>query len=593
MVEGVVSLLALQEQRHPACGSVPKGLAASTALVQALGDVDVIAPLWLVTRGAVSVAPSDVLSNPLQAQVWGLGMVVGLEHPQRWGGVVDLPESFDDRVGSLFAGLLANAGGEDQLAVRGAGVFARRIARAVRGEGQAGVGAWSPPAGTILITGGTGGLGARIARWLAERGAEHLLLVSRSGKDAPGAGRLQNELVGMGAEVTIAACDVADRDQLAALIDSLPKERSLRMVVHGAGVTGHGTIDSLAVDDFEQGLSAKAHGALNLDALTQDLDLSAFMLLSSIAGTFGSGQQAPYAAANAYLDGLALARRARGLPATSIAWGPWEGDGIASQEGVGEVMRKRGLQCIPPELALEALQGALLADETLLVVADIRWDTYARLFTSARSRPLIEGLPEVQSALESSEREDDRQAGRELRARVLEASAEERRRLLLELVRVEVARVMGQVSPETMDPKRAFKELGFDSLMAVDLHRRLGVATGLELPATLVFDYPTPLAVIEHLLTELTADGPSASTVEPELAGLERALSALRDEKERRHAVGRLRALLAGLESENRAPLSHEEQSPVAVVERLQTASDDEIFEFIDRQLGSSQGRAD
>ncbi len=391
----------------------------------------------------------------------------------------------------------------------------------------------------------------------------------------------------MGAEVSIAACDVADREQLAALIESLPKDCPLSMVVHAAGVASLCAIDSLTVADFEQALSAKAQGALNLDELTAGLDLSEFVLFSSIASTFGSGQQAPYAAANAYLDALAAQRRARGLPATSVAWGPWEGEGMATREGTGEVLRRRGLERIAPQLAIEALQGALSREETLLTVADIRWERYARLFTSARSRPLIEDLPEVRAALEVVAGREDRETGGGLPARLGEASVEERRRLLVELVRAEVARVMGHSSLETIDLKRAFKELGFDSLMAVELHSRLEAAVGVRLPTTLVFDYPTPTAVVEHLLGKLAGDGVSGSAaVESELVSLERSLSTLDDGAERKHAATRLRTLLASLDGEDRRR-SPDEEGSVTVVERMEAASDEEIFDFIDQQLGS------
>jgi NADP-dependent 3-hydroxy acid dehydrogenase YdfG/acyl carrier protein len=585
-VDGVISLLALQEGRHPVCGGVPIGLAGTTALVQALGDVELTAPLWLLTRGAVPAVPSDMIRSPIQAQVWGFGMAVGLEHPERWGGVVDLPDSFDERVGSLLVGILAGSGGEDQLAVRGAGVFVRRLVRSPRGEET--TAGWSSPTGTVLITGGTGGLGAHVARWLARSGAEHLLLLSGRGIGAPGAEELREELVGLGVEVTIAACDVADRAQLEALLEPLAKHRPLSMVVHAAGVGSHGPIASLTVDDFERTLSAKVQGALNLDALTESLDLSAFVLFSSIAGTLGAGLQAPYAAANACLDAVAVGRRARGLPATSMAWGPWDGEGMATREGASEVLRRRGLECIAPELAIEALQGALLRDETQLAMADIRWETYARLFTSARSRPLIEDLPEVQAALAATATGEERAAGRELRKRMGEVSARERRELLLGLVRAEVARVMGHGSLETVDPKRAFKELGFDSLMAVELRNRLELAIGLELSTTLVFDYPTPMVLVDHLLAELTDGGVLAGvSAESELVGLERALVSLEDGAERRRVRARLRALLAGLDNGDNGRSLGEEQGAVTVVERMQSASDEEIFDFIDQQLGS------
>jgi acyl transferase domain-containing protein/NADPH:quinone reductase-like Zn-dependent oxidoreductase/acyl carrier protein len=584
-IEGVISLLAPDERPTPTFGSVPQGLLDNATLVQALGDAGVGAPLWLLTRGAVAAVPSDAAPSPIQAQTWGLGLVAGLEHPQRWGGLIDLPASLDERVGSLLAGVLACPRGEDQLAVRPAGVFARRIARADAG-GRPAAETWAPPAGTALITGGSGGLGAHVARWLGRSGMEHLLLVSRRGPAAAGAQELRAELAEAGVEVTIAACDVADREQLAALIESLPAQRPLSVVVHAAGVAGHGAIDALAADDFEQALSAKVQGALNLDALTEGLDLSAFVLFSSIAGTFGSGGQAAYASANACLDALALARRARGLQATSVAWGPWEGEGMAAQEGAGAALRRRGLHPIAPRLAIDALQGALARDETLLAVADIHWRTYAPLFTSARARPLIEDLPETQPARGGAPALDDRPSTRALRERMREVPPEERRRLLLELVRAETARLTGHPSRETVDPKGAFKELGFDSLMAVEFHNRLEAAIGLELPTTLAFDYPTPTFVAEYLLSELGGDGsPGSASMESELANLERALASLEDGDQRRRVTARLRGLLAGLDDGN-GDSSGEEQGAVTVLERMQAASDEEIFDFIDRQLG-------
>jgi acyl transferase domain-containing protein/NADPH:quinone reductase-like Zn-dependent oxidoreductase len=591
-VDGVISLLALDEQPAHAGGSVSGGLAGTLVLAQALAAAEVRAPLWLLTRGAVSIAPSERLRSPIQAQAWGLGMTIGLEHPQRWGGLVDLPETLDERVRSLLVGVLAGGGEEDQLAVRGAGVFARRLARPPAGV-EAADASWTVPPGTVLITGGTGGLGAHVARWLAGGGAEHLLLVGRRGAQAPGASELREELSGMGAEVTIAACDVADRGQLEALIGSLPEHRPLSAVVHAAGAGGQGAIDALSLDDLEAALSAKAQGALHLDALTEHLELSAFVLFSSIAGTFGSGQQGSYAAANAYLDALAADRRARGLPATSVAWGPWAGAGMAAvaEHEAGDVLRRYGLEYMAPQAAIEALQEALLAEETFVVLADIRWEAYAPLFASARSRPLIEDLPEVRAALQAAAGPRDETAGRELRRSLAEAPVEERRELLLELVRTEVARVLAHPSSEAVDPKRAFKELGFDSLLAVELRNRLDAATGLGLPATLVFDYPTPAALSDHLLAQLTSDGASGgASVGAELVRLERTLGSLRDAGELSGAVERLRALLARLDGAHGA--NDGQQEAAAVAERIQTASDEEIFGFIDRELGSTGGGA-
>ena len=258
------------------------------------------------------------------------------------------------------------------------------------------------------------------------------------------------------------------------------------------------------------------------------------------------------------------------------------------QEGVVEIMRRRGLECMAPPLAIEALHQALLRDETLIAVADVRWDTYALLFTSARARPLIEDLPEVRAALGGSALLEGQVAGGELRERLRDATARERRQLLLKLVRAEVARVMGHSTLETVDPKRAFRELGFDSLMAVELHSRLVAVTGLALAPTLVFDYPTTILVVEHLTAELAEDGKSESaSVEGDLAGLERALASLQDEAERRRVTVRLRTLLDGLDGEDLGSLPQEEQNGVAIVERVRTASDDELFSFIDQELES------
>jgi NAD(P)-dependent dehydrogenase (short-subunit alcohol dehydrogenase family)/acyl carrier protein len=482
-------------------------------------------------------------------------------------------------MGPLVAGIVAGGHGEDQLAVRGRTAFVRRLARASADRAE---GSWTPPSGTILITGGTGGLGAHVARWLARRGAEHLLLVSRRGAGAPGAAELQVELEGAGAEVTIAACDVADREQLAALIESLPEQRPLGAVVHAAGVSVTGTLDSMAASDLEQALSAKAQGAANLDSLTADLDLAAFVLFSSVSATFGSGQ-APYAAANAYLDALAAQRRARGLVSTSVAWGAWAGEGMAAQEGLGEIMRWHGLDYMAPELALQALEEVLLREETLVAVVNIDWEAYAAAFASARSLPLIEDLPEVQGALAYTAAVDAQASSRELHERLRDASAEEeRRQLLLELVQAEVAAVMGHSARETVDPRRAFKELGFDSLMAVELRKRLTSATGLALPAALAFNHPTTTALVDYLLERLAEHALAAQApAHRELEQLEAALAGSSMDDDARSVVQtRLQALIAQLNDARRS------QKDTTVAEEIESASADEVIDFIDKQLG-------
>jgi NADP-dependent 3-hydroxy acid dehydrogenase YdfG len=338
--------------------------------VQGLEDAAVPAPLWILTREAACVgADGDRLTCPSQAMVAGLGRTLALEQPQRWGGTLDLPATIDERAASRVCSALAATGEEDQLAVRPSGVFARRLLRHPS-PGEAGRPAWRAR-GTVLITGGTGGLGGHVARRLVACGAERLLLVGRRGPDAPGAGELRRELEELGAEVALVACDVSDRKQLAELLAAIPPEHPLDAVFHAAGVGSMAALDSLEVERLEQTLAPKSHAALHLHELTSDLSLSAFVMFSSLGATVGSGGQGDYVAANAYLDALAEHRRGLGLAATSIAWGAWAGEGMAGQ--AGELFRRRGVLDMQPELTLDALQQALDLDETCLTVADIDW----------------------------------------------------------------------------------------------------------------------------------------------------------------------------------------------------------------------------
>ena len=498
-VKGVLSLLALDEDWDPARTSVPRGTAGTLALTQALGDLGVEAPLWIATRGAVSVGPSDPLQSPAQEMVWGLGRVIGLEQPGRWGGLVDLPAVLDERARTRLCQVLAGIGDEDQLAVRSTGVLVRRLVRAPA-AGDDGERTWRPR-GTVLVTGGTGGLGGHVARWLARAGAEHILLASRRGLGAPGAQELVSELEGLGARVSVAACDVADRGQLEELLAGIPEEQSLDAIVHTAGVIEEESVEALTVERLGEALASKAAGALHLHELTEGQDLSAFVLFSSIAGVFGSGGQGGYAAANAFLASLAEYRRARGLAATSVAWGAWAGEGMAAK--AGKQLLRRGIREMPPELAVDALQRALDLDESSLVVADLDWERYAPSYTATRPRPLIEGVPEAQLALREAQDAPDGDTREEgFPARVAGLSKDERERVVLDLVRSSAAGVLGYASIEAIEPQRAFKELGLDSLAVVELRGRLQAATGLRLPTTVVFDHPTPQALASHLLSE-------------------------------------------------------------------------------------------
>ncbi|WP_262706021.1 MULTISPECIES: type I polyketide synthase [Streptomyces] len=505
-VAGVLSFLALDEGPEPVFQAAPAGAAATLTLVHALSDLAMDLPLWLMTRGAVAVGRSDALPSPVQSMVWGLGRVIGLEHPQWWGGLIDLPDVLDDRAARRWLAALASSAGEDQedqVAIRTSGAFVRRLVRARTGEPSAALGGAWRPRDTVLITGGTGALGGHVARWLAEAGAAHLLLVSRRGPAAPGAAELVAELETAGASVTVAACDVADREAVRTLLAALPDERPLSAIVHTAGSGGDlRPVVETGLESFADVLDAKVTGARCLHELTREMELDAFVLFSSAAATWGSGGQGSYAAANAYLDALAEHRRALGLAGTSIAWGAWADAGMAVVDAAEEMVRRRGLRSMPPELAVVALQQAWDADEASVTVADVDWERFVPGFTAARTRPLLMDLPEAARALEET-RPSARQNTSAWLTQLTEASAEERERLLVELVRTHIAAVLNYGDAGDIATNRALKDLGFDSLTAVELRNRLNAVTGLALPTTVVFDHPTPAALVAHLRVQL------------------------------------------------------------------------------------------
>ncbi|WP_189862051.1 type I polyketide synthase, partial [Streptomyces noursei] len=486
-VRGVLSLLALEDEP----------LTSTLLMVQALGDAAVSAPVWFATRGAVSTGSEDRVTHPLQSMVWGLGRVVALEHADRWGGLIDLPEVLDERVMDGLVKMMANPDTEDEVALRPSGVYVRRLYRAPLGA-RAVDQRW-PAEGTTLVTGGTGALGAHVARWLAANGAEHLLLVSRSGAEAKGAAALQTELTGLGAHVTVAACDVADRDALAGLLAEVPGEYPLRAVVHAAGVLDDGVIDSLAPHQVGRVLPAKVDAAVNLHELTADLDLSAFVLFSSFAATLGMPGQGNYAPGNAFLDALADLRRSRGLVATSVAWGPWAGAGMASDDRVAERFERQGVRSMAPESALAALREALDHDETSVTVADIDWKRFYPSFAASGRRPLLDGIADVQEAADPG-------APVPALSSLTGRTEAEQTQVILDLVCTNVATVLGHSGTKGVEVGRAFRDLGFDSLSGVELRNRLGAATGLRLPTTVVFDHPTPTALADHLRTELLGE---------------------------------------------------------------------------------------
>ncbi|MDX3784755.1 SDR family NAD(P)-dependent oxidoreductase, partial [Streptomyces europaeiscabiei] len=615
---GVLSLLALDDEPDKRSAGVSSGLLGSMALSQALTDIALPAGLWTLTRGAVAVddeavrdgdeavrdrdeavrdgdeavRDGDEAPNSGQAAVWGLLRVAALDDPERSGGLVDLPADGSAELLSHLPALLAAGhatGGDSEFALR-AGPVGVRVRRMVRSP-LAGAGSVVPPVwkprGTVLVTGGTGALGAHVARELACEGAEHLVLTSRRGPDAPGAAELERELTGLGCRVTVAACDVADREALAALLESFPAAPPLTAVVHTAGAVDQARpLTRVDVDEAVDLMDAKVVGAENLHELLAGRPLDAFVLFSSGAGVWGNGGQAPYAAANAHLDALAERRRAAGLPATSIAWGAWAGGGMVDAE-VGEQLLRRGVPAMEPRLAVRALRESVAAGDTAVVVADIRWDRFVPAYCAHGHRPLIDEIPDVEAMLTTRQTEDAAVDDRDgamtaLRGELAALPEAKRRRRLTDLIRTHVTAVLGAGAGDGVKPGRAFRDMGFDSLTAVELRNRLGAALGTRLSVTLVFDHPTPNALADHLGAELFPADTDAGALDPRLREIEAAYRASTDPAARQELTDALRGLL-----DTWAPPT-DEPAHAAVDEELVGVSDQDMFDLIDKELGIS-----
>ncbi|HZB50021.1 MAG TPA: type I polyketide synthase, partial [Mycobacteriales bacterium] len=437
--------------------------------------------LAVLTRGAVAVGGEA--PDLAQAAVWGLLRSAQSEHPGRF---VLVDADADDVDWGAVVG-----SEEPQLAVRAGRLLAPRLGRAPSGPARR----WSAD-DSVLITGGTGGLGAVLARHLAGRhGVGHLVLASRRGPAADGVDELVAELAAAGCTVRVAACDVADRDQLAGLLGAL--DRPLTAVVHAAGVLDDGLVESLTAERVERVMRPKVDAALLLHELTAGLGLSEFVLFSSVAALLGSPGQANYAAANAVLDALAARRRVEGLPATSLAWGLWgDAGGMAGGLAAADLARleRMGVGALATGTGLELFDQGLGLDEA--VVAPVRLDL-AALRVQARTGT----LPALLRGLAPAPRRAA--AGGSLAQRLAEVPEADRERVVRELVQAQVAAVLGHASAAAVDPERAFKDLGFDSLSAVELRNSLTGSTGVRLPATLVFDHPSPAAVARFILAEV------------------------------------------------------------------------------------------
>ncbi|NLU81149.1 SDR family NAD(P)-dependent oxidoreductase, partial [Micromonospora sp. HNM0581] len=451
--------------------------------------------LVVLTSGA-----AGGVTDLVQAPVWGLVRAAQAENPGQFVLVDAAPQTPVEEI------VTAVGTGEPELSLRDGQVRVPRLARVATDDTG-----WRAQ-GTVLVTGGTGVLGALVARHLvAVHGVRDLVLASRRGPAAPGAAELREELTGLGATVEVTACDLADREAVAALVAGIP---GLTEVVHTTGVLDDGLVTSLTAAQFDGVWRAKATPAWHLHEVTRDRNLSAFVLFSSAAGVVDGSGQGNYAAANVFLDALAAHRRGLGLAATSLAWGLWEErSGMTAHLGEADLARMARSGILP----ISSAQGLALLDATVATgepaFVPIRLDT-AALRAQGQSMPaLFRGLVRL-PARRAAEAGRTSVGGSALQRRLTGLTDAEQRRLLLDLVRVDVAAVLGHDSPATVEPARAFREIGFDSLAAVELRNRLNTATGLRLPASLVFDYPKPTVLADYLHTRLLGTAaPAAPTV--------------------------------------------------------------------------------
>ncbi|TDC44785.1 SDR family NAD(P)-dependent oxidoreductase, partial [Micromonospora sp. KC207] len=506
--------------------------------------------LVLVTRGAVATTGGEPVTDLAHAAVWGLARSAQSEHPDRIVVVDGDSES-------------GRRSGESQVAIRDGKALVPRL-MPVRDPVTTPV--WD---GTVLITGGTGTLGTLVARHLVQRhGVRSLLLASRRG--------VVTGLEDLDATIKAVACDVGDRDAVDALLAQVPEDQPLTAVVHLAGVLDDATVEQLTPERLTTVLRTKAIAARHLHEATRDRDLRAFVLFSSIAGVLGSPGQANYAAANAVLDALAQARHAEGLPATSIAWGMWaELSDMTRELGDGRPrMRAAGLRPLRTEVALALLDAAVGGARPVVAAADLDLAVWRN--TDPDAVPVL-----LRNLRPGPARRTDRagrgaEGGPGWAARVAALPKVEQERAVLDEVRSAVAQVLGHTAAEAVEPGQGFLDMGFDSLTALELRNLLGARTGIRLPATVIFDFPTP----EALACRLRPDPEAArlALVTPVVAELDRLTAALAeqtaDSRARSVLADRLQVFLDRLVGDS--------------AETVELTTDEEMFAFIDNSLRPS-----
>ncbi|MGH2958687.1 MAG: type I polyketide synthase, partial [Solirubrobacterales bacterium] len=531
--------------------------------------------LVFVTRNALSI-PGDRAPNLAQSAAVGLIRTAQAEQPGRF----QLLDLADDTVTTMAAAVESS---EAQVALRGEKMFAPRLA--ADDESQLCEDAGFDSEGTVLITGGTGSIGSLIARHLVERhGVKHLLLTSRRGADSPSASALVDELEQLGAHVRINACDISDRDATKRLLAGIDDEHALQGVIHAAGVVDDGLIESMTPRQVEAAMLPKAKGAWNLHELTKQISLKRFVSFSSVAGTIGSAGQSNYAAANAFLDALAVARSATGLPAQAIAWGPWELDaGMTAELSVADRARISRLgRAITAEAGLQMFDTALQLDSPALAAVELDAKKLRGFAEDGQLPSIFEGLVRVR-------RYRGQGAKGSLEKQLEGVTRDQQPAMVLKAVLEQAAAVLGHSSTGAIDPEAQFKDLGFDSLSAVEFRNRLTWISGLRLPASLIFDRPTLSAVAKELSAGLSGGLRAIDGIERELTKVETQLQQLDlDATDRRRLYERLQQFSSksrefGLgDAANAVPATDGE----AAIVDIDSVSDDALFEILDKELG-------
>jgi acyl transferase domain-containing protein len=484
-------------------------------LVQSVAAIEVTpAPrIWVVTRGAQTIDGVITPGAPYQAPVWGLGNVIGLEHPTLWGGLIDLDPTVAVDQAAALVETIQSASGETQIAWRDGQRYVARLTRATHPKTQARPQVY--PEGTYLITGGLGALGLLVARWLVDHGARHVALVGRSGASGAVETTLR-ELEARGAQVRVLRANVAYEAEVARLLQEIEATMPpLRGIFHAAGVLDDGVLLQQRWERFERVFAPKISGAWHLHRLTQHLALDYFVLFSSIASLLGSPGQGNYAAANAFLDALAHYRRSLELAAVSINWGAWGDSGMAAALTDRDQLRwtSRGIGIIPPDQGIRVLEQILTLQVPQIGVMPVEWERYAQQYPPGAERCLLAELVDLNTRAITAA--DGAMPAPHLREQFAAMPVARRYEALMQYVTGEVARVL-MLGDDTLDPRQGLFDMGMDSLMALEFKNRVQTAFDHAMPSTLLFNYPTIEAVVEYLQQTVFGEQQAAAPLPPQ-----------------------------------------------------------------------------